>query len=197
MSSDLKALVERNDLKLPSERVESLKRMLAQKAVSHLSPERESGPFLLYCLGDDINTIAAKTSFPIEVIALTAMYYKWNEKIELYNKIRDKNPAEIQKDLVNSLLVATYVGISRELGDVIAGKKDAAECKLIPREIKDLEKLIAMVQSVNGAPAPEGGSRTVVHAQNVQINQQVAPDEKKEAKEISITTEKSKALSEL
>ncbi len=195
MSSELKALVERNELKLPSERVQSLMRTLQQRAVAQLSSEKEPGPFMLYCLGNDLNDIASKTGYPVEVITLTAIYYKWNQKIELFNKVKDKTPSDIQKDLVNSLLVATYVGISRELGEVIAGKRSAADCKLIPKEIKDLEKLVALVNTANGiVPNPAEPGKTVVNAQNVQINQQTIPEAKKEVKEIPDLSEKSKAL---
>lgn len=166
---DIKSIVIRNEYNLPEDQVKRLINTLYQKGISYLSPDKEEGPFLLYAMGNDFETIALKSNYPIDVIYLTAMRYDWKNKITLLSKIKDLTPQEIQRDLANTLLMATWISIQRELGEVISGKIEANRSKLIPKSTKALNELIDMVNKVNGIgeqnPAPIS-----VNAQNVQIN---------------------------
>lgn len=166
---DIKSIVIRNEYNLPEDQVKRMINTLYQKGVSYLSPDKEEGPFLLYAMGNDFETIALKSNYPIDVIYLTAMRYDWKNKITLLSKIKDLSPQEIQRDLANTLLMATWVSIQRELSEVISGKIEANKSKLIPKSTKALNELIDMVNKVNGIgeqnPAPIS-----VNAQNVQIN---------------------------
>lgn len=180
---DIKALVAKNDLDLQPDQVKRLTTLLHQKGISYLSPEKEEGPFLLYCMGDDLTTIALKSNFPSDIILLTAIRYDWKSKALLLNKVRGQTSLEIQKDLANTMLMATWVSIQRELGQVISGKLSANDSKLIPKNAKALSELMDMVNKVNGVgekpvPAPAG---TVIHATNVQVNQGLPPAEETDA----------------
>lgn len=176
--NDIQALVVRNDLNLPKERVDSLINSLRQRSISYLSPEKEGGPFLLYCCGDDLEKIALKTNYPIEVILLTAMQYKWHTKTSLLQKtLSDNGLLDIQKDMAKMILVATQTSIQKQLGDVIAGRLDPEKCQLIPKTIKGLNELMSMVNGItdkikdleNPPQAPQAA--ITVQATNVQINQ--------------------------
>jgi hypothetical protein len=171
--SDLKTLIQENDLGLSKTEVQRLLSINGKQGLAPLSPDKEQGLFLLYASGYDIDAIAAKTNWPKDVIMVTAINYKWATKARIL--ITQGNvtnmPLFLQKELVNSVLIATFVSYQKELGEVIAGKRQAKDCALIPSSQGSLEKLINLVSSVNGAAPPPDKPTTVVHAQNVQINQ--------------------------
>ena len=170
--NDLTTIVAKNDLNLSDEMLEKLTKLVRNRTLSYLSPEKETGPFLLYCTGTDFEGIANRCSYPLEVILLTALYYRWNEKMSgLGLTSIDNAPKEIQKDLANSLLIATYLSVQKQLGDVIAGRSDADKCLLIPKNVYSLEKLMDMVSNINGLkPQAESGGKTIIQANNVQMN---------------------------
>lgn len=176
--NDIQALVVRNDLNLPKERVDSLLSSLKQRSISYLSPEKEGGPFLLYCCGDDLEKISLRTSYPIEVILLTAMQYKWNTKASLLQKtMNDSGLLDIQKDMAKMILVATQASIQKQLGDVIAGRLDPDKCQFIPKTIKGLNELMSMINGITDKikdlenPPQVPQAAITVQATNVQINQ--------------------------
>lgn len=161
---------------VPIEEKEKIESKLRKGLIGPLSPERESGPFMLYCCGDDLDAISLKTNFPKEILYVTAVHYDWPAKSQsLRGDSKDFNPLNIQRDLAHSLLVATYMAAKEQLADVLAGRKKPSQCPLLPSNMHSLEKLMNMITEMN-VPAngdnsiPQGG--TVVHAQNVQINQQ-------------------------
>jgi hypothetical protein len=174
MSADLKALIVRNELNLPREAVDRLLTQNGRKALYALSPDKESGPFLLFCCGDDFDTIATKMNLPRDVIVATAIQYRWPDKARMLNRTDSGIvPGDLQKELVNTILVATIVAMQRDLGEVIAGRKEAKDCPLIPSSPQALQKLMEMVTSLNNpTPADPMKPQTVIHATNVQVNQQ-------------------------
>jgi hypothetical protein len=179
---NIKALVVQNPLNLPDKVAHGLLERVNRREVAYLSPEKEAAPFLFYCLGDDFKKIALKANYPIEVIMLTAMYYKWPEKKEVLQKAHvDMVPREIQKDITNSLLVATYMTVQRQLADVMANRKKAEDCPLIPNNMLALEKLMMMIEQLGKPPRDPNvpaAAGTVISANNVQVNQGVPSESK-------------------
>ena len=174
--SDIKALIVRNDLSLEKSKVDYLTSLIgAKSSMSYLSPEKEAGPFLLYCCGDDFQTISTKTNYPVDIILLTAIYYRWPEKAKsLQKEITEQSIGELQKDIAKSMLVATYITIQKQLGDVIAGRIDPEKSGLIPKNLQGLEKLMTMVSDILNPKAKESsgkapGQTTNIQAQNVQV----------------------------
>jgi tetrahydromethanopterin S-methyltransferase subunit G len=141
----------------------------------YLSPDKEVGAFLFFMLGDDIPAVALKTAVPEDVIVATAIQYKWEEKKSALKLGEGDAVNQIQKQMINMILAATFVSVQSQLSEVLSGKKLAKDCGLIPGTVMGLERLLEMVALVNGAKVaqPEG---TNIHAQNVQIvNNPVAP----------------------
>lgn len=171
--SDIKIILRKNSLNLPEEQIKRIEGAVEKRQIAPLPAEKEVGLFLLYAMGDSIDSIAEQTSLPKDVVALTAATYDWDTKcIEIKKYRNGEKIDEIQKDLINTLLMATYVSMKRELALVIAGKKDPGEVLMIPKKIDGLKSLIDLVNSVNDpdkVKIASGG--TIVHAQNVQINQ--------------------------
>lgn len=185
------ALITSVDIGLQPEQITKLSRMVQRGEASQLSPDKEGGPFMLYIMGDSIDTIATKTSYPIEIIQLTAIYYRWPQKAKSIHDMSvdngDGDPAmkKVQKDLVNQILIATYMATQKELGDVIAGRKDPRRCRLLPNNIHSLEKLINMANLANSPAVQEVKANTIIQGQNVQVIQnEDAKVKKKDEKQI-------------
>ena len=172
---------------IPVEEREAIESRKRKGLIGPLSPERETGPFMLYCCGDDLDAIALKTNFPKEILYVTAVHYDWTKKSEgLRDGTQAFNPLNIQKDLAHSLLVATSLAVKEQLKDVLSGRKSASQCPLIPKNMQSLEKLMTLITALNTAPeASAGKGGTVVHAQNVQINQSGQSQEKSGIVEVS------------
>ena len=80
-------------------------------------------------------------------------------------------------------MITTYLAIQEQLAEVLSGRKKASECPLIPKNIKDLERFMAMISNVYTPEA--AGNGTTVHAQKVQIInnpeiKQVSPEKEAE-----------------
>lgn len=169
-------------------------RRIVTSGTSPLSPDKEVGPFLLYLLGDDVETVALKTSYPKDTIQITCQQYNWQAKRDVLLTSETGNTLikDVEKSLLDNILMATYVAAMKQVGEVMTGKLDAAKCSLIPTSMQGLQRLLEMVEKANGLvatnqKAPEAGT-TVVHADNVQINQGVAPPAKNEPFEKKRTT---------
>lgn len=178
--SDIAVLLENNSLGLPKEAIDRLNRQLKSGITAPLSPEKEAGLFMLYSCGDSLDLIAIKTNIPLDVVYVTALKYSWVEKAGVLHG----DVTAIQKSLATSLLVATYLSVQKDLADVIAGRKNADKCGLIPKNIMGLERLMAMVSEItdNKPLGKDIPGSTVVHATNVQINHAL-PEKPKESLE--------------
>lgn len=172
---DLKTLILQNDFGLEQSKVMALVTAINARTLSYLSPDKEAGVFLLFCLGKTLNEIAMETSYPLDVIILTAIYYRWHQKsVALGLTDYEKSVEEIQKDLLKSILVATTISTKKQLGDIIAGRADANKSGLIPKNIAGLKQLLESIESLN--PKTEQPQGTTITATNVQIvNNAAAP----------------------
>lgn len=177
--------VQRSEI-IPDELRYNIESRIKKGLLGPLSPDKESGPFMLYCCGDDFESISLKTNLPIDVLYVTAAHYNWLQKsASLKDKNGEFSPSNIQKDIANSLLIATSLAMKEQLEDVLSGRKKPSSCPLIPKNIGSLNKLMEMVSAIHNPESPLGNNATVVHAQNVQINQnieekKVSPEKAKE-----------------
>lgn len=173
-----------NSKLVPDDVKKKLEAKLKKGTIGPLSPERESGPFMLFACGDNIDTIALKTNFPKEMLYLTALHYEWELKVKLlHGESGEFNAERVKKDLANTLLVATYISAKEQLQAVLSGRKKAEDCPLIPSNTAQLDKLMNMLQTLENPPNQAGSGGTVVNAQNVQINnsspeKEIASDDK-------------------
>lgn len=137
----------------------------------YLSQENETGPFLLFLMGDTIEQIADKTKTPKEVLAVTARQHNWLARKEAFAASGRNVPGEIQKGLVNMILATTYLAVKDELAMVMKGERDPSQTKFVPKNIAALQTLIEMVNTVNAAD--DGKQRTKapsISGDKVQVN---------------------------
>jgi len=164
---DLKSLILQNEFGLEQSKVMSLVTMVNARQANYLSPDKEAGLFLLFVMGKTLQEISVECSYPLDIIILTAIYYRWHQKATALGLTdADKSVEEIQKDILKSILVATAVTTKRELGNVIAGR-DKASSGLIPKNIQGLKQLMEAIEALN--PKVPEASGTVINANNVQV----------------------------
>lgn len=164
---NLLAIVDNNPLDLTPQEIGEIKRSIQRNVIGPLSPEKEAAPFLFYCFGDSIEEICKKTSYPKDIILVTAMYYNWPEKA----KQIDVDIEDLQKKIAEMTLMGTYLQVQKEIAEVLSGKKDPKTAAFLPKNIHGLEKLMNLVDSIKEKPA---AAPTTINAQNVQINNQYA-----------------------
>jgi hypothetical protein len=191
--SEIKALVLKNELNLPQEKVDSLVSSINNRHVAPLSPDKEIGPFLLFCTGDDLQTISVKTNYPIDIVIVTAIYYRWYEKAaKLGLTDSDATIETIKQDITKTLLVATSVSVKKMLGDVIAGRTEGKDCALIPKNVSALMTMLSALEGKKEEPAGKG-SVTNIKAENVQILNP-GPEKEEKGEVVRISADKRKAL---
>lgn len=162
--------------KLPSRKIVTQ----SPSSTTPLASDKESKVFPLYVLYGDIIQVASIIEVPLDVVKTTAERFNWEERKQALMETKGASGlvTDVQKDLANTLLMATAVFYKKELGDLIMGR-DKASDRLIPKSMQALSALMEMVASLNGlggkVETPIRG--TVVNAQNVQINQSVGTDQ--------------------
>lgn len=132
---------------------------------------------MLFLLGDDIENVALKTGYPKDVILITAAHYRWREKRDMLVEQGKEGELikDVEKAMLNQLLMATYKAVTNEVGQILAGKMGADQSRFIPGSMQGLQRLLEMIEKANKLVAvgdqekPPPGS-TIVHAENVQIN---------------------------
>lgn len=162
-----------------TEMVKRIEGLIVRGQTAPLPSDKETGPFLLYVLGDSVEQVAQKTGIPVDVVYLTAISYHWSEKREeLARKGNVQLITALQKDLINNLLVATQASIIRQVGEVMSGRLPPEKCSLIPRSLHGLKTLMEMVTQINQLVASNETNKpqTVIQAQNVQVNQSITPE---------------------
>lgn len=160
---------------LPPNELARIERLATSNQTAPLTQEKEVGPFLLFVLGDSVEDVANKTGTPKDVMYLTYLKYNWEGKrAELNKQGQVAVISALQKQAINYLLVATNVSITRQVALVMSGALPAEKCSLIPRSLHGLKLLLELAKEVNNMPCDKAGSTTnVIHAQNVQVNQQI------------------------
>lgn len=167
-----------------------VRRLITTGSISYLSPEKEVGPFMIYLLGDSIDQVAEKTGYPKDIILVTAAHYRWVEKKDALVQTGKESELvrDMEKNLLNMMLMATYKVFSQEIGEVMSGKRKPSDCRFLPSSMQGLGKLLEMVEKANKLVAvdkpveSQPQASTVVHAHNVQIvqnNGEISAEEKR------------------
>lgn len=134
-----------------------------------LSDGAELGPYLFFLMGETIQEISDKTGLPKEILALSARKHNWAERREKFTGNGRTVPQEMQRQMANSLLVATFMAVSEEVKGVMSGEIHPSQAKFIPKNLNGLQTLVQMVTAISSAEEPKKGS-TVIKAENIQMN---------------------------
>ena len=120
-----------------------------QGKVVMLADEKAAGPFFLYFLGDSYATVSEKTGWSLDIIGVTAIRNHWYEKKRASSGLDDKDAARnVMKEAASSMLAAVAHTLIAQSRDVLSGKLDASDCKIIPKNMKDLALFMQMVSQI-------------------------------------------------
>jgi len=179
VSSNLPSEIRAQLAHLPDVDIKRLENLLDRGITAPLNNEREGGAFLLYLMGDSLEEIATKTGTPKDVILLTFIKYQWSAKKDIVLAAgMEKVVENINKDLANSLLIATHKVVKDQIAQVLSGKIAPEKCTYIPKSLNGLQQLIEMTSKVNNLiqDGEKKQGNTIVQAQSVQINQSIGSE---------------------
>lgn len=149
-----------------------------------LPREAEQSAFYFYYMGDTFQDIASKLSIPIITLIYTALYFEWPERRTMLNSVRAgvkvKRADAAAIDLITDALTVTAALYKSKLAEVVKNPASADKCPLIPKNFKELEILIRLLQSLQ-TEHPMGDSRDKVPAINVNIANLTRGDEQKDS----------------
>lgn len=160
---------------VPEVSLRKFKDMMNRGLVSPLSEDDATPHLLLFLTGESLDAIAERTSTPKDVIYLTAISHNWSVKKAKVDQMGGSESVlhALRKQLLNNILIATTKASLKDVGDVMAGKTPASKMPLIPRSLHALNSLFQMIDDANKPPESATAQNNVIHAENVQINNQV------------------------
>jgi hypothetical protein len=152
---------------MPVAHIDGLRKAVEKGAASTLSAEREQGPFMLYLLGNDYQSIAEQSGWPLNVILFTALKNNWFEKKQMLDLDNQKEAARyVIKQAVNSMLATTTAVIMKQMQQIMKGEIDPADCKYIPKDIYAMEKFLSVAQQLHKLTEKSESSSV----QNINVN---------------------------
>ena len=161
---------------MSTEICESIKKSISESKAQMLGPEKEVGPFYLYLMGDSYESVAEKTGWSLEIIAVTALKFRWYEKKNACSLVSEKEGAKyVLKSAMSAMLAATAHVLTQQSKDVMSGKLDASECRYIPKNVKELQSFMNVVSQIYELNSKnENNQNVTVNIANVGSNQQPA-----------------------
>lgn len=130
---------------------DKVRRLVRQGQASPLAAERETAPFLMFLAGDSLDEIAYKQQIPRDIIEVTAVHYKWEDKKQVFGGSGLNLSVVLQKKIADTLLITAYTQVLKDMADVSAGRKDAKDCLFIPKSTAALSQLMEFVNAANAA----------------------------------------------
>lgn len=117
---------------------------------SKLSKELEQSCFYYYSMGDTLEEVSNKLDLPLGVLTYTALHYEWFKRKFILNNAKPgsrMSRAEIAaSDLVADAIIATAAVYRHKLAEVIKNPSKAEDCPLIPRNIKEMQVLLQLLE---------------------------------------------------
>lgn len=122
------------------------------KSGQRLPQKTEGTAFYWFNMGCGWDEIASKLNVPIPMLVYSAFFYKWFERkekaasVRAGEKITRADAAAV--DLVSEIMVATAALYRHQLTEAIKDPSLAGECGLIPKNLKEMQVLLMMMQSL-------------------------------------------------
>ena len=105
-------------------------------------------------------------------VIFTAIADNWFSKVKSERRVRESSSMEktdkTQKELLHGILDATLCVYERQLKRAIEDPDAASECGLIPKNLKELQTLMLMVQSMQSKEIPTSSPKPSVTNISVQ-----------------------------
>lgn len=167
----------------------------AQKLGALLPDHVEQAAFTFYYMGETHAQISAKLNIPLGQLLYTSIHFKWSEKIKVVKstrageKVTKADAAAI--DLITDAMVATAAIYRNQIAEAIKDPEKAKTCAFIPKNFKELQTLVAMLQTLQtkeveqARPAANGGGITSVNVNIANLPASHAPSSASHQEKIS------------
>lgn len=145
----------------------------AEVSGQKLSKDLEQSCFYYYLMGDTWQDIANKLDLPIGILVYTGLSYQWPEKKAAVDGTKPgtkiKKAETAAADLITDSIVATAAVYKHRLAEVIKNPEKASSCPLIPRNIKELQVLLQLLEVAQPKEAknPLGAPPVTVNIANM------------------------------
>lgn len=137
----------------------------ASKSGQKLPKEAEQSAFYFYYMGESLQDVAVKLSLPLPTLVYTALYFDWPDRRMMLNSVRAgvkvKRADAAAIDLITDALTVTAALYKTKLAEVVKNPAAADKCPLIPKNFKELEILLKMLQSLQTDSPPIDDKRGV------------------------------------
>lgn len=145
------------------------------KDFSKLQAQIKDTAYRRFYLEYTFREIADWLSVDIGKVIYTAVSDNWFTKVKGERRVRGSSAMEktdkSQKELLHGIMDATLCVYERQLKRAMEDPEAAAECGLIPKNLKELQTLMSMVQSMQSKEIPKPGlvqpSVTTINVQNL------------------------------
>lgn len=117
--------------------------------------------------------IASKFELDVGCVIYTAIYDDWFTKIKKEKRVRGSDGVERldkdMKDILTDIVQGLSISYTEQFKAVQQGTMSASECNLIPKNLKEVQILLAMIQTLQPKEVPiESKSASSVTNVNVQ-----------------------------
>jgi len=139
----------------------------AEVAGTKLSKALEQSCFYYYSMGDSYEEVSRKLDLPIGMLVYTGLAYEWHKKkfaidhTTAGTKIAKAETAAA--DLIADSIVATAAVYRAQLAEVIKHPETAKDCPLIPRNVKELQVLLQLLEVAQPKKDPAPSNAPSVH----------------------------------
>jgi hypothetical protein len=137
----------------------------AETSGQKLSKDLEQSCFYYYVMGDSFADIANKLDLPLGLLVYTGLSYEWPKKRAALDNTKPgskiKKAETAAADLVTDAIVATAAVYKHRLAEVIKNPEKAAGCPLIPRNIKEMQILLQLLEVAQPKESKGGGAPSV------------------------------------
>lgn len=145
------------------------------KDVSKLQAQVKDTAYRRFYQEYTFREIADWLSVDIGKVIFTAISENWFSKVKSERRVRGSSSMEktdkAQKELLHGIMDATLCVYERQLKRAMEDPDVAAECGLIPKNLKELQTLMSMVQSMQSKEIPKPGiapsTVTTINVQNL------------------------------
>lgn len=143
-------------------------------------------------MGGDLETVAKTSGYGFDIIVMTALHYQWKAKKEQLNKIFANGSVDLaldlQRQMANMMLITSYMAMQNEMAKVLSGQVEASKSSIAVKTLSGINNLVDLIMKLNGQIDANGNAKiptpaaTVIHANNVQINNGKEEIETKESR---------------
>lgn len=174
---------------VPDERRELVAKYYKGGRVTICTEKQAGYGEFLYLMGHSYEEIAKKLNVKEDVVYLSSSYFRWYEKKQIANSKNEVDAvSRVIKNVLNAMLAGSAAEVEAEMVKIATGEIDYNEAKFLPKNIRELQNLMAMVKEAHAIVESDPYKKST-NPVNVLINNHATVSEA-EVKKIEADSEK-------